>query len=139
LAMLRRRERMRTVIAVLAGFLVASGLILAGEWGYAFLTGRAIRREYYITTFPAALLALLYTGASVVLGAGVATRIQDTSETIGGFSIFQVFFGLGLVREFWSTGFSWYRIAAVLLVIPCAMLGLSLARRLGSDRVAGVA
>jgi hypothetical protein len=64
---------MRTVTAVLSGCLVASALILAGEWGYALLAGPAIRGEYYVTTFAAALLALLLTGASVVVGAYVAT------------------------------------------------------------------
>jgi hypothetical protein len=130
---------MRTVTAVLSGFFVASGLILAGEWGYGLLAEPAMRGEYYATSFPAAVLALLYTGASVVVGAWVATRIQDTSETFNAFSIFQVFFGLGLVREFWSTGFSWFRVAAVVLVIPCAIIGRALARRMGTRKATGVA
>lgn len=93
-----------------------------------------MRGEYYVTKFPAALLALLYTGASVVVGAWVATRIQDTSETISAFSVFQVFFGLGLVREFWSSGFAWSSVAAVLLVIPCAIVGRALAQRMGANK-----
>lgn len=128
---------MRTVTVVLSGCLVASALILAGEWGYALLAGPAIRGEYYVTTFAAALLALLLTGASVVVGAYVATRIQNTSETISGFAVFQVFFSFGLVREFWSTGFSWYRVIAVLIVIPCALIGRMLARRLAHNKIAG--
>ncbi len=128
---------MRTVKAVLLGFLVASSLILAGEWVYTLLAGPATRGEYYVTTFAVALLALLYTGASVVVGAYVATRIHDTSQTISSFSVFQVFFGFGLVREFWRTGFSWYSVAAVLLVIPCAIIGRGLARRLSRKKLAG--
>lgn len=90
-----------------------------------------------LTTFAAAWLALLYTGASVVLGAYVATRIQDTPEMISGFSIAQAFFGFGLIREFWSTGSSWYAVAAVVLVIPCALIGRALARRLGRNKMVG--
>jgi hypothetical protein len=127
---------MRTFKAVLWGFIVASALMFAGAWGYAWLTGSAIRGEYYSTTPTAALLALLYTGAAVVAGAYVASRIHDTSETISGFSVVQAFFGFGLIREFWSTGSSWYTASAVLLVIPCALIGQVLARRFGRTRIA---
>jgi hypothetical protein len=130
---------MRTVKAVLSGFLVASALILAGQWGYSLLAGPTMHGGYYVTTFTATLLTLFYTGASVVLGAYVAIRIQDTSETISGFSIAQAFFGFGLIREFWSTESSWYGIAAVVLVIPCAIIGRALVRRMGRTSMAGAA
>jgi hypothetical protein len=128
---------MRALKAVLSGFLVASALILAGGWGYTVLAAPAMRGEYYTTTPIAALLALLYTGASVVAGAYIATRIDDTSQTISGFSVAQLFFGFGLVREFWNTGSSWYTVSAVLLVIPCALIGRVLARRLGGNKTMG--
>ena len=49
---------MRTLKAVLAGFLVASALILAGQWGYSELAGPATHGEYYVTSPTATLLAL---------------------------------------------------------------------------------
>ena len=128
---------MRTFKAVLSGFLVASALILAGGWGYTLFAAPAMRGEYFTTTPIAALLALLYTGAAIVAGAYVATRIHDTPETISGFSVAQAFFGVGLIREFWSTSSSWYTASAVLLVIPCALIGRALALRFGRARMAG--
>jgi hypothetical protein len=125
---------MRTFRAVLLGFLATSSLILAGGWGYNLLAGSAMHGEYRATTLVAAFLTILYTGASVVAGAYVATRIHDTPQTMSGFSVAQVFFGFGLIREFWNKGSSWYGIAAVLLVIPCAITGRALARRLGRNK-----
>ena len=125
---------MRTFKAVLLGFLTATLLIVAGEWGYTLLAGSATRGEY-VSPLAAALLAVLFTGASVVVGAYVATRIHDAAETISGFSIVQAFFGFGVIREFWSEGSSWYAVGAVVLVIPCAFIGRALARRFGRDKV----
>lgn len=121
---------MRTFKAVLWGFLVASALILAAGWAYGLFAAPGLL---------AAMLALVYTSASIVAGAYVASRIHDSSETISGFAVAQAFFGFGLIREFWNTGSSWYTVAAVLLVIPCALLGRALARRSGRARMAGAA
>lgn len=127
---------MRTLKAVFSGFLVASALILAGGWGYALFAAPAMRGEYFTTTPIAALLALLYTGAAIVAGAYVATRIHDSSETVSGFAVAQAFFGFGLIREFWTAG-SWYTATAVLLVIPCSLIGAALARRIARPTRAG--
>jgi hypothetical protein len=130
---------MRTIQGVLSGFLVTSALILAGGWASGALLGAAVGNEYASPTLPAALLALLYTAAAIVAGAYVAVRIHDTGDTITAFTIVQLFFGFGLVREFWLTGSSWYTLTALVLIIPCAIIGRRLARRLGhhSDRMAG--
>jgi hypothetical protein len=129
---------MRTLKGVLSGFLVTSALILAGGWASGAFLGAAVGNEYASPTLPAALLALLYTAAAVVAGAYIASRIYDTGDTITGFTVAQLFFGFGLVREFWLTGSSWYTLTALILIIPCAMVGRGLARRLGhhSDRMA---
>lgn len=126
---------MRTFKAVLSGFLVASVLILAGGWGYTLLTGPAMLGEYFTTTSAAALVALLYTSAAFVAGAYVATRIHDAPETISGILVVQAFFGVGLIREFWSTGSSWYTASAVILVIPSGLIGRALALRFGRTRM----
>lgn len=128
---------MRTFKAVLSGFLVASALAFAGGWGHTLLAGPPARGEHLTTTPIAALLALVYTGAATVAGAYVATRIHDTSETISGFLVAQAFFGVGLIREFWGTDSSWYTASAVVLLIPCALIGRALALRFGRAGMAG--
>jgi uncharacterized membrane protein len=130
---------MRTIKAVLSGFLVASALILAAEWAHSLLAASAMRGEYYTLSPFTALLTLVYTSGSTVAGAYVASRIHDSWETTSGFVVAQAFFGFGFIREFWSTGSSWYTVAAVLLVIPCAFLGRALARRFGRTSVARAA
>lgn len=130
---------MRTFSAALSGFLVASALMLAGEWGYSLLAKSPMRSEYFVTTFPAIMIALLYTGAALMFGAYVVAKLQDTSEAITGFLVIQAFFGFGLIREFWSDSSSWYSATAMLLIIPCAIIGRVLARRLGRNKMVGAA
>lgn len=130
---------MRTFKAVISGFLVASALILAAEWAFGVLAIPAMRGEYHTRGLLPTLLALVYTGASITAGAYVASRIHDSSETISGFAVAQAFFGFGLIRGFWKAGPSWYTVAAVLLVIPCALIGRALARRFGRAGLASAA
>ncbi|HEY3112425.1 MAG TPA: hypothetical protein VGJ62_01925 [Gemmatimonadaceae bacterium] len=130
---------MRTLKAVLWGFLVTTALILAGGWAATLLVAPGVRGQYYPATLAAGLLALFYSGASIAIGAYVATRIHDTNETASGFIVAQAFFGFGLIRAFWIMGSSWYTVTAVLLVIPGAIVGRSLAQRLGSGNIARVA
>lgn len=118
---------MRTLKAVLSGLLVTSVLIFAGGWASRISLGAAVGGEYSSPTVPAALLALVYTGAAVIAGAYVATKINHSGDTITGFAIAQMFFGLGLIREFWLSGANWYTLVALLLIIPCALLGHGLA------------
>src|SRR5207248_712355 len=120
---------MRTFKAVGSGFLVTTALILAGQWVCAGVLGSAVGGEYTAPTLVAASLALLYTAVAVVAGAYVATRINDAAETVTGFAVVQLFFGFGLVREFWLMGSSWYTLTALGLIIPCAMAGRGLAQR----------
>jgi hypothetical protein len=128
---------MRTFKAVVSGFLVASALILAAGWAYGLLVAPAMSSEYFTPSLFTALLALTYTGASIAAGAYVACTIHDSSETVSGFAVVQGFFGIGLIREFWNTGSSWYTVAAVLLVIPCTLIGRALAWRSGRTTMAG--
>jgi hypothetical protein len=128
---------MRTFKAVLSGFLVVSALILAAGWAHGLLVAPAMRGEYFTPSLFTALLALTYTGASIVAGAYVACRIHDSSKTVSGFAVVQAFFGVGFIREFWNTGSSWYTVAAVLLVIPCALIGRALVWRSGRTTMAG--
>lgn len=130
---------MRTFSAAVSGFLAASALMLAGEWGYSLVAKSPMQGEHYVATFPAIMIALLYTAAAVILGAYVVAKMQNTSEAITGFLVFQAFFGFGLIREFWSRNSSWYSATAMLLIIPCAIIGRALAWRLGRNKMVGAA
>jgi hypothetical protein len=114
---------MHTIKAVLAGFLVATALILVGGWAFGKVVAPAMRGEYYAPSLSGGLIALAYTAAAIVVGAYVTARVHNTNETMSGFIVAQAFFGFGLIREFWSTGASWYTVAALVLVIPCAIVG----------------
>jgi len=127
---------MRTLKAVVSGFLVTSALVIAAGWAYGLLTAPAMHGDNYTRGLLPALLALIYTSASIVTGAYVACRIHDSSEAVSGFAVVQAFFGVGLIREFWNTGSSWYTVAAVLLVIPCALIGRALAWKFGRTPMA---
>lgn len=128
---------MRALKAVIVGFVAASALILAGGWAFTALAAPSTA-AHLNPTLSTTLLALVYTGAAVVVGAFVAARINDTAETTSGYVVAQAFFGFGLIREFWSAGSSWYAVAAVILVIPCAIIGRGLARRSGGNKTVGV-
>jgi len=128
---------MKALKAVLYGFVAASALLLAGGWAFIALTGSAAGQRN--PTLATVLLALVGTGATIAVGAYVASRIDDSNETTSGYIVAQAFFGFGLIREFWSSGSSWYGVAAVLLVIPCAIIGRSLARRSGGNKTVGLA
>ena len=128
---------MRTFKAVVSGFLVTSALILAAGWAYGLLIAPAMHGGNYTRGLLPALLALIYTSASIVAGAYVACRIHDSPETVSGFAVVQAFFGVGLIREFWNTGSSWYTVAALLLVIPCVLIGRALAWKSGHTTMAG--
>ncbi|HJP87225.1 MAG TPA: hypothetical protein VJ852_14635 [Gemmatimonadaceae bacterium] len=120
---------MRSVKAVLAGFLVTTGLIVAGGWALGRLVAPAIRGEYYVPSIGAGMIALVYTAAAIIVGAYVTARLYYSSPTMSGFIVVQAFFGFGLIREFWSTDASWYTVTALVLVIPCALVGQVFARR----------
>ena len=128
---------MRVLKAVLLGFLLTTALILSASWAFDSISGVNAGGEYYAPTLSVALMMLLYTSAATVAGAYVATRIHDAGATISGFTVAQMFFGFGLVREFWLAGAYWYTLAAIILVIPCAIAGRLMAGRLGTNNVAG--
>jgi hypothetical protein len=127
---------MRTLKAVLVGFIVATALILAGAWTFAQLAGRESQPAVGVPTMITGLLSLLYTGVAIIAGAYAAARTDESSATFSGFVVLQAFFGFGLVREFWSVGSSWYAVGAILLVIPCAVIGRALAARHRTRRLA---
>lgn len=127
---------MRSIKAVVAGFLVTSLLIVLGGWAFGRIVAPAIRGEYYAPSVSGGLLALVYTGAAIAAGAYVSTRIHYSNQTLSGFMVVQAFFGFGLIREFWSTGASWYSVSAIVLIIPCAIIGQAFARNIDRGRIA---
>lgn len=115
---------MRTFIGVVAGSCLTSVLILTGEWGYTMVASPELQSANTLVAFVLALLSLLYIAVAVTLGGYLAGIIEDSRETAAAFAVLQLFFGVWFFREFWSSGFIWYKPAALVLVIPCAMLGL---------------
>ncbi len=132
---------MRTFIGIIAGFLLTSLLILAGEWAYTMVASPSLQAATTLFAFILALISLLYIGIGVTVGGYLAGVIDDSRETTSGFAVLQLFFGVWFFREFWTSGFAWYKLAALVLVIPCAMLGRHWAKRahrntMASDSVA---
>jgi Ca2+/H+ antiporter len=127
---------MRSVKAVLAGFLVTTVLIVLGGWAFGRIVAPAMRGEYYAPTLSGGLVALAYTAAAIVVGAYVTVRLHNSNQTLSGFIVAQAFFGFGLIREFWSTEASWYTVAALVLVIPCAIIGRAFATNIANGRTA---
>lgn len=122
----RRREPMKTVLAALLGLLVSSVFAISGNWLTIRIGGEAFHGEQSSYATVGLLITFLWTAASVVLGGYVVARLHNTRGAVSGYIVLQLFFGAGMVAEFWSSGAAWYDTVAVLLVIPCALLGASL-------------
>lgn len=120
---------MRIFMGVVAGFCLASVLILAGEWGYTIAASPGLQAEHTPFALLVVLLSLLYLAIALTMGGYLSAIIADSPEAVAGYSVFQLFFGVWFFRDFWTTGFIWYRPAALFLVIPCAMLGRYLSMR----------
>jgi hypothetical protein len=134
----RRNEATKAVIIALAGLLVASAVAIGGDWLTLELAGARFLRADSTGGLVLILIAFLWTAGSVVLGGFVVSRLGGTRATLSGFMILELFFGAGLVGEFWTPAVSWYDTVALLLVIPCALLGATLARSRGSSRTTSV-
>jgi hypothetical protein len=113
---------MRTFIAVLIGLAVTGLLIFVGDVSFAHITDTTIVPGYAGTSHSTEFVALLWTFLCVSLGAVVTVGIRDTREAVGGFIVGELFFGIGLLHQFWHAP-SWYSALAVLLVIPAGLLG----------------
>lgn len=120
---------MRTLKAVLAGFLFSSAMIIAGAWFYSLAIRPNSVPGHMSTAVLAAVGSLVFICAAVVIGARVATGLDDTSSTLAGYVVFELFFGIGLTGPFLNNGANWVTEAAILLVIPCTLLGRAIARR----------
>lgn len=120
---------MRTFIAVVAGFCLTTLLVIAGEWGFTMAASPGVRLAQSPFALFTALLCLAYIGIAVIVGGYLSARVDDSPEALAGFSVLQLFFGVWFFREFWTTGFIWYRPVALFLIIPCAALARYLAQR----------
>jgi predicted anti-sigma-YlaC factor YlaD len=127
----RRREPMKTVIAALLGLLVASLFAIAGDWLTVQLGGDAFLREQSSSATIVVLITFLWTAASVVLGGYVVARLHNTRGAVSAYIVLELILGAGMLAEFWRSSAAWYDTVAVLFVIPCALLGASLARPRG--------
>lgn len=124
----RRREPMKTLLAALLGLIVSSLFAIFGNWLTIRLGGEAFLREQSSYATIVVLITFLWTAASVVLGGYVVARLHNTRGAVSAYIVLELFFGEGMLAEFWSSEASWYDTVAVLFLIPCALLGASLLR-----------
>lgn len=113
---------MRTLIAVIVGLLVTGVSILCGDWVIGVLTGTTIVPGYAGASSVVRLASFLWVALSVAAGALVTVRIAPKREALAGFILGELFFGAGLLHEFWHVH-TWFNLLALLIVIPSAMLG----------------
>lgn len=126
-AVRRRDEPIKTFLAALLGVLVASTFAIGGGWLTIWLAGDGLFRDQSNNGVVVLLITFLWTALSVVLGGYVVARLHYTSGTLSAFIVLELFFGAGMVAEFWTPPGSWYDTVAILFVIPCAVLGAMLA------------
>ncbi|HEX9129876.1 MAG TPA: hypothetical protein VF850_12015 [Gemmatimonadaceae bacterium] len=117
---------MKTVLAALFGLLVSSVFAISGNWITIRIGGEGFLSEQSSYATMVVLITFLWTAASVVLGGYVAARLHNTRGAVSAYIVLELFFGAGMLAEFWSSGAAWYDTVAVLFVIPCALLGASL-------------
>jgi hypothetical protein len=122
----RRREPMKTALAALFGLLVSSAFAIAGNWLTIRLGGEGFRGEQSAYATMLVAIRFIWTATSVVLGGYVVARLHNTRSAVSAYIVLVLFFGAGMVAEFWSSEAAWYDTIAVLFVIPCALLGASL-------------
>lgn len=113
---------MRSLIAVLLGLGVTGLLVFLGDASFAHVTDTRITPGYAGTSHATEFVALFWTFISITFGALLTVRVRHTTEAMAGFIVGELFFGVGLLHQFWHAP-TWYSVVAVLLVIPAALLG----------------
>jgi len=113
---------MRTLIAVIIGVTLTGLLIFIGDASFARVTDTTIVSGYAGTSHTMEFVALSWTFVAISLGALATVRVRNTKEALSGFIVGELFFGLGLLHQFWHAP-TRYGTIAMLLVIPGALLG----------------
>jgi hypothetical protein len=124
-----------SVKAVLAGVVVdfvlsmLLGILVVFVWGLAASRGKPVAAGAQVPTDTRLLLIFLVIGLSaLVLGAFVAARIAGRDHVLHGAVVGAISLAIGFLVG-GSGNPSWFRILAVVLGIPMAILGAVLARR----------
>jgi len=120
---------MKTFLAALFGVIVANLFAVTADWATIRLAGDGLLRDQTTNGVVVMLFTFLWTAVSVVLGGYVVARVHDTRRSVSSFIVLELFFGAGLIAEFWSPAAGWVNALALLLVIPFAILGAALAPR----------
>jgi len=113
---------MRTFIAVIIGVAITAVLIFIGDSSFAHLTDTSIVAGYVGSSHSVEIAALSWTFVAICFGAVVTVRVRNSREALSGFIVGELFFGVGLLHQFWHAP-TWYGAVATLLVIPGALLG----------------
>lgn len=108
---------MRTFFAAVTGLIAAATLVAAVIW--ATDDGSAASLSPF--------LVLVAIGGSSVLGGFLAARIHNSPNAISSFAVLQLFFTLATFTLLSTPSATWFRLLALVVVIPCAALGGKLA------------
>ena len=121
-AIRNRQEPLKTLLTAVLGLALSSAAGITGNWLTIKLIEEVFLREHSSATI-VLLTNFLWTAGSVVLGGYVVARVHCTRATLSAFVVLELFFGSGMVAEFWTSEASFLDALAVVLVIPCALLG----------------
>lgn len=122
-----RDEPLKTLLAALVALIIANVAAICANWGTVWVAGGGFLRDQATNGVVVFLLMFLWTAASVVLGGYIVARFHDTRYAVGTFIVLELLFGAGLLAEFWTPAIGLLNTTALLLVIPCAILGVALA------------
>lgn len=122
-------DAMRTFLAVILGLAVTGLLVFVGDTSFAHITDTAIVAGYAGASHSTEFVALFWTFVCITLGALVTVSVRQGNDAISGFIVGELFFGIGLLHQFWHAP-TWYSTLALLLVIPGALLGAWIGRQL---------
>jgi uncharacterized membrane protein len=127
----RRHDGLRTMFAAVAGVAIAGVVGVLGNWIIVRLSGDGFLLENSSRATTVVLVSFLLTGICIAFGGYLTAKFQNTRLAVSSFIVLELFFGAGMVGQFWREGSTWFTTVSILLVIPCALLGAALASRRG--------
>jgi hypothetical protein len=122
---------LRSVLAVVAGFLVTTLLAVGADLALRALVPGAFSPDGRIERTSLLLLALAYGAASAVVGAYVTGRLAPSRPVTHALVLGAIALALGILASAsrWDHAPAWYHLAALALTLPSAWAGGTLAMR----------
>lgn len=122
---------MRTVLAILAGFVLWTVLFLGGNALLTTLAPDAFNEDGSTDSGVLLAILLLLTVLYSVLSGFVTARIAQKNQSRSGLllGILLLLVGIGVQLQFWDVLPVWYNLAFLALLLPGAWAGARLALR----------